>query len=163
MSASRARRSSNFRFISAAKESIGPPPLVLGAIEGCVGLLQKKARIDIGHDEFGRVPQRNANAHADSYLVAVQFEFLVQRIDQALCQHFGIRKLAHAHLQDGKFVAAQPCQRIRLADAGAQPAGNSDQQPIAGGVAKRVVHLLEPVEIQVEHGEHRAFTTRPGQ
>ena len=85
----------------------------------------------------------------------------IQRIDQALCQHLGIRKLPCANLHDGEFVAAQPCQCVGLANTGAQPAGHADQQPVAGGVPQCVVHLLEAVQIEVEHGQRRTLAPRP--
>ena len=144
------------------KEPVDASALLLGAIQGHIGLLQQDSRIDVGQHDIGRAPQRNADADTDDDLVAVQVEARIQRIDQALCQHLGIRKLPCADLHDGEFVAAEPRQRVGLANTGAQPAGHADQQPVAGGVAQRVVHLLEAVEIEVEHGQRRALAPRPG-
>ena len=42
-----------------------------------------------------------------------------------------------------------------------QASGHQPQQLIAGGVAERVVHVLEVVEIEAEHGELPALT-EPG-
>ena len=50
-----------------------------------------------------------------------------------------------AALHHGKFVAAQPCDGVALAHAGAHPACHRTQHIVAGRVAERVVDGLEAV------------------
>ena len=51
--------------------------------------------------------------------------------------------------QHHELLAALPERQVDLAQPGAQPAGELDQHGVPGGVAVRVVDLLEVV--QVEH------------
>ena len=52
---------------------------------------------------------------------------------------------------DDEFVAAEPRHDVARAQRLAQPAGDLDQQDIAGVMPKQIVDDLEPVEIDEEH------------
>jgi hypothetical protein len=54
---------------------------------------------------------------------------------------------ARVVLDNRELVAAQPDQRVALAQRPGQPLGHGHEQRVAHVVAERVVHLLEPVEV----------------
>ena len=53
-------------------------------------------------------------------------------------------------------------ERIRLAQADAQPLGNAPQQQIAGLVAQGVVDHLEPVDVDEQKADGQLIATRAG-
>ena len=61
---------------------------------------------------------------------------------------------------DGKLIAAQAADQVRLADAFLEARRDLCEQRIAGGMAKRVVHVLEAVEVESEHRHQLAVTLR---
>ncbi len=65
----------------------------------------------------------------------------------------GLALVAFASLDDGEFVAAEPGQHVGLAQQRFQPGRHFDQQRVAGGMAERIVDLLETIEVQQENGE----------
>ena len=68
----------------------------------------------------------------------------------------GLSVVAEPVEEDREFVAAEPGQRVAVAQARLEPARGGDQQLVADQVAEAVVDDLEAVEIEVEHGERRA-------
>ena len=58
--------------------------------------------------------------------------------------------------QHRELVAPQSRDRVGATSRGEQARGDFDQQRVARGVAVRVVHALEVVEVDVEHGERGA-------
>ena len=56
--------------------------------------------------------------------------------------------------QDGELVAADAGDRVADAHARPQPLAHRHEQPVAGIVAEAVVHRLEVVEVDEQHG-HR--------
>ena len=64
-------------------------------------------------------------------------------------------------LDDGEFVAAQTGQDIGIAKRGLEPLRDFDQQLIAGRMPQRIVHILELVEVEHQHGESGAMTLQP--
>ena len=52
-------------------------------------------------------------------------------------------------LDDGELVATKPCQRVGFAQGRFEPGRHFPQQRVARRMAKRVVDVLEPVEIQI--------------
>ncbi len=82
--------------------------------------------------------------------LAAQGEGSGQIVEQFLGQRlrrFGIIEPGH---QQGEFVAADPCDGIGLADAGAQPFAHRCQQLIACAMPQGIVDRLETVQID-EH------------
>ena len=57
---------------------------------------------------------------------------------------------------DDELIAAQPANAVAQADAHLQPQRNLLQQQIADVVTERIVHVLEPVEVD-EHHRHFLF------
>ena len=59
-----------------------------------------------------------------------------------------------------EFVAAEPHAEIRGAAGIAHALGGHDQHIVAGGMAERVVDLLEAVEVELHHGQPFAAPLR---
>ena len=55
--------------------------------------------------------------------------------------------------QQRELVAAEAGDDIARAHARAQPVGDVEEQPVAGVVTEAVVHHLEPVDVDEEHGD----------
>ena len=58
--------------------------------------------------------------------------------------------------QHGELVSAQAGHGVGRADRGPHPGGDDAQQVVAGLVAQRVVHALEPVEVDEQDGGDEA-------
>ncbi len=77
-----------------------------------------------------------------------------EHLDDALRQRLGgLALVAFAGLDDGEFVAAEPGQNVGFAQQRFQAGRHFDQQRIAGGMAERIVDLLEAIEVEQQNGE----------
>ena len=65
--------------------------------------------------------------------------------------------------QDRELVAAEPGDRVALADAFLQALGELHQQQVADVVAERVVDLLEAVEVEQQQRQRLAGARRGAQ
>ena len=61
-----------------------------------------------------------------------------------------------------ELVAAEPGGGVALADGGADPLGDGDQQLVADAVAEAVVDVLEVVEVEEQHDERLGGAGRGG-
>ena len=68
----------------------------------------------------------------------------------------GFALVGFAALNDGKFVAAEPCQHVGFPQQRLEPGRCLPQQRVARGMAERIVDVLEAVEIEQQHGERIA-------
>jgi len=66
-------------------------------------------------------------------------------------------------LQDREFVTTQPPDDIFYAHGGLDALADNREQAVANRVSERIVHGLEPVEVQAENREGGAVSFRPGQ
>ena len=64
----------------------------------------------------------------------------------------GVLRLVDARLDDGELVTAKTRHRVRLSRMRQQPQGHFPQQSVSGRMAKRVVHRLEVIEVEVQDG-----------
>ncbi len=131
--------------------AVRPGPLDLGPVHRQIGVAQQVvARLgaELGHDD--------ADAGADEHLGDGDPERIAQRVDQALGGGVGLGVGRQLLEQDAELVAAPPADRVPGAHAGDKPRRDLLEQEVAGGVAERVVDRLEPVEVEVEHGERPA-------
>ena len=71
----------------------------------------------------------------------------------ALRRAQGVVEAENALEQDGELVAAQPRHRVGRARGVADPAGGQPDQLVPGRMAETVVHRLEVVEIDHQHGD----------
>ena len=137
------------------EEAVGAAPVALGAVERQVGVADQLV---------GALPVRradgDADAGADHHLRAVEIVGRAHRLDDAQRQHGGIRRLRDGDLQDRELVSAHARDRVRLPHQGAQALRHHLQQLVAGGMAERVVHGLEVVEIEQVDRHHLAAPAR---
>ena len=129
------------------EEAVGAAAVALGAIERKIGVAQKLVGISPVRGTHG-----DADAGADDHLLAVDLVGLAQRIDDAQRQRGGVDRLRDRCLHDGEFVAAHARDRVGLADASPQPRGDHLEELVAGGMAQRIVDVLEEIEVEQMHG-----------
>ena len=108
-----------------------------------------------------RSGHRRANAGPDLDLVPKDLEGPCHLYQYALGDRLHIAGVEYAFHQNRKLVTAQACRRILGTERRQHPFGNRDQQYISGGVAQRVVDLLEAVQIQKQHAAALVRTARP--
>ncbi len=87
--------------------------------------------------------------------MAVDHEGRADRRDDAPRERRDGLGLRGAVLRDGELVPAQARDQVGVAYRGLQPRGDLPQQPVADGVAERIVHLLEVVEVDAQQCEGR--------
>lgn len=85
--------------------------------------------------------------------MAVDDEGLRQDIEDPIRQTLGLSTIGNVGLEHGEFVAAQTGYHILGPGRGANPFRRQSQQRITALMAKRVVDLLEPVEVDIVDGE----------
>ncbi len=97
--------------------------------------------------------ERHADAHARAKLAVAKRKRLAQRVQDLGRDCLGT--LASAELGDegDEFVAADPRQGIAAAQTAPQPRRHLLQELVALHVPVGVVHLLEAVEVDEEHGQ----------
>ena len=121
----------------------------LGAVERDVGSAEELLRVVAVLGVAG-----DADARADVQQDPVELERRVERRDDALGDLPAVRAVARADEQHGELVAAQAGERVARSHGVAQAAGDLLQQPVAVGVAERVVDRLEIVEVD-DHEHER--------
>ena len=123
----------------------------LGGVEGGVGVA------DQGH-AVGPVDRVGGRPHAggDEQLPPVHGERGRQRGDQPAGHHADVAGAGQVGGDEGELVAAHADQHVPLAGGGGQPARHLDQQDVTGGVAERVVDVLEPVQVDHQHAQRAA-------
>ncbi len=107
----------------------------------------------------GRDPE--AGRHVN--FVVAEVEGGVHGLGQPLDQHRGPLVAPHVLDQDAELVPAEPRHGVRGPTAGQEPLRRGDEQPVALGVAKAVVHLLEVVEVEEQHRDVPALPARERQ
>ena len=96
--------------------------------------------------------QGDPDAASDDDLMAAEIERLVEHLDDPLRQGAGVLGPLDVDLQDGEFVSTEPRNRVGFPNASAQPGGDRAQQRIADRMAERIVHVLELVQVEAQHG-----------
>ena len=128
--------------------------LGLGDVHRDVGLLQQR----VGRRPvLGETGDAEAGAHAqrpilDDARPRDLVQDLLRRQQRAV--DVGQRK------DNRELVAAEPRNRVRVAQRGAQTRRHALQHAVAGMMAQRVVDLLEAVQVQEQQRQRRAFTVR---
>ena len=124
---------------------------LLGGIHRLVGMAEQ----GVGVEAVGRV-QRDADAGGDLHLLVLDGEGGIEHVGQAVQGLLAFGEAGQFADQQHELVAAQAADRVVLAQALGQAAGDLDQQAVAGGVAPAVVDRLEIVEIEIAHGQQVA-------
>ena len=133
-----------------SEEAIGAAPVALGTVERQIGVADQL----VGARAVGRA-HGDADAGADHDLRAVEIEGRAHALDDAQRQHGRIRRLDDG-LQHRELVSAHARDRVRLPDQHAQAFRHHLEELVAGGMAQRVVHGLEVVEVEQVDRHHLA-------
>lgn len=133
------------------EEAPRAPTVGLGTVQGDVGVLEELVTT-------GAVArcEADADADADADLMSVEGVGRADHLDDAPGQHRGVVRAMDVAEDDREFVAAEARDRIDLAHAGTEALGHGAQERVADGMPQGVVDLLEPVEVEAEHGEPAA-------
>ena len=99
-----------------------------------------------------RGADRDADAGADDHLMPVDVVGRADGLDDAAREGCGVGRLGDADLQDGELVAAHARDDVGVPRQRAQPFGDHLEKLVAGGMAERVVDVLEVVEIEKMRG-----------
>ena len=102
----------------------------------------------------------DAGAGARKDRGAVEIDRLVDARKDALGDAVDVLAGAGARQDHDELVAAEPDAEVRGAAGIAHALGGHDQHVVAGGVAERVVDLLEAVEVELQHGQPLAAPVR---
>jgi hypothetical protein len=94
----------------------------------------------------------DADARADADVAPLQRERRPERVDHAPRHERGLRVAAYPAEEHGELVAAEARDRVGAARGVEQAPRHQRQQVVAGGVAQRVVDVLEVVEVDEQHG-----------
>ena len=130
--------------------------VLLGAIEREVGVLEQRV---------GGLTVERADGDADAgrgrHLVAVDMIGLAERGADASRKPHGVFRRSEVLGDDGELVAAKTADQVDVAHALLEPCRDLLEQCIAGGMAERIVHVLEAVEIEPEHGHQLTMPLGP--
>jgi hypothetical protein len=103
---------------------------------------------ELRRDRGVRRDQSDADADGDQTVVAVELERALEQLEQAAAEQLGLRGVLDAHLDDRELVAADAGDRVHLTHARAEPRRDLLEQQIARRMTKRIVDVLEAVQIQ---------------
>ena len=129
----------------------------LGQVHGRVGPLEQRVRVE---GVLGEAGDADAGLHAEADRLEV--ERLAQRVEEARGGVPGCHQADEIGKEDGELVAAQPAHGVDLPYVALEPDGDSLEEHVADLVAERVVDLLEPVEVDDEHGQDAAVAPASG-
>ena len=95
----------------------------------------------------GAVGERDPDARADRDRAVAQLQRVGERVEDALRDASGLVGRVEIVDEDRELVAAEPGDRVEVAEVRVESVGDRDQERVAGEVTEAVVHVLEPVEI----------------
>jgi hypothetical protein len=123
-----------------------------GAVQGEIGITQHVV------SPLVRQERSDADAHGHDDVRPLHSERRAERVQNAIGD---LSCICHLVVdQHGELVAAEARDRIRRAEAVAQPRGNLDEKPVTGGVTEPVVDGLEIVEIDEQDRRRRSSAKR---
>ena len=130
----------------------------LGAAQREVGVLEEVVRVPaVGRD------QHDADARAQDQGLLVDLEGLGQGVHEPPAERVGGTRLIRLLLHDRELVAADAGDRVAVLSAGHQALRAGLDHPVAGAVAKRVVELAEPVQVEGQERRPLAALARARQ
>lgn len=100
--------------------------------------------------------ERCADRGADVDELAIDQKWTAYEFDDAQGQRVCRFRTGDIDLQDGELVAAETCDDVVLAQRRLETLGCFSKQHVAEAVSERVVHQLEPVEVEHEDREGAA-------
>ena len=134
-------------------------PVQVGGVDddpAAVGLGRVHGHVR-GAQQFGRLGTGGGHAQAavDLERQTVDLEGPPQRAQEP-AGGVGDRVGVRVAQQHDELVPAQPREHVVPAQLPGQPLGDGAQQGVPDGVPEGVVDLLEPVQVEHDHGERRA-------
>lgn len=105
---------------------------------------------------------RDADAGTDAHLVTIDIVWLRQSIDQPAGKMRRVQRLAKRCLQHDELITASSRGNIGAAGRLADPVGDLLQQQVTAVVTKRIIHTLEAIEVDAQHGKRFATSPRRG-
>ena len=113
-----------------------------------LGRVHREVRV--AQEVVAAVGAGDADRGAQVQPLALEHHRRGQHVEQARDERL---RIASAGREHGELVAAQPGDRVAGAQRVAQPLAADRQQPVARGVAERIVDLLEVIEVEErDHG-----------
>ncbi len=103
---------------------------------------------------------RDPDARAQPALLSVKHDRLGQRLQQAPSELVNVDLVGDFLGEHDELVAAQARHGIGVADRFREPARERLQDFVAGGVAERVIDVLEPVEIHEQERDGAIVASR---
>ena len=122
---------------------------VLGVVHRDVGVLDQL--LDVL--SVARV-ERDADAGRDRHVASVEVHGFRQRMPDLLGDPGQLLRRADAFDDHRELVAAQPRDRIHLAQESLEALRHDLEHPVAGGVSEGIVDLLEAVEVEEHQPDH---------
>ena len=147
----------DFRIHGIGEEPIGASTFRLRSVECDVGMGKQRLCV-----ERFRSIDSDADARAAADSIAVDRERIADGLQDLVGEKGGVRRLLDADQDDGKLVAAEPSDRVGLANDRPEPLPHLLKQKIANGMAEGVVDILEVIEVEIQHRESLVTAARPG-
>ena len=132
----------------ASKHGVRTGATALGAVHRQIRIAQHLIRVLVM-----RRAERDPDADAGVDLLAANEEFAQQHLVNAIGDACGVFEAGDFVQQDGELVSPQPGDRIARTQEHADPLAEFDQQLVARGVTQAVVHHLESIEVEKQHGK----------
>ena len=129
------------------------------ALAGLLGLAQRLVGLAEGELAAGGAELGDTDARADGEGPVAGAVRHAEHVDDALGDLLGLGQRAGD--QDGELVAAEAGDQVVVADDGVEPAGDLDQQLVAGLVPGDVVDGLEAVEVEHQQAALARSRARP--
>ncbi len=97
--------------------------------------------------------ERDADARRAYHVLVGDAEGTAQGLDQSVHVGHDITEIGDVDQRDGELIGAAACHEIALAQRALNADADLAQHRIAAGMVRRVVDLLELVDVETEHGD----------
>ena len=118
----------------------------LGVVHRGVGLLEQPVRVAIVIEDC-RVGDRDPEAGGHRHRAVADLDREVDDRGDALSHRDGVRRALQRGQEHHELIATEPRDAVHGAHGDQEPFGDLAQDRVAGGMAVRVVDLLEAVEV----------------
>ena len=124
----------------------------LGLVHRRIGVLEQRLR-------FGARVRRDADSYGDGDVerLPIDRKRLFQRTQAALGDRHRRGGILKPGKEEHELVASPPCEGIAFSNARFELGSDELEQRVAHAVSERVVDVLEAVDVDHQHGEHRAL------
>jgi hypothetical protein len=87
-----------------------------------------------------------------THLSPRQFEGLSQRAEDLICINDGFLVIVNPTAEHDEFVSTESSRKVTRPDARANPGRHGGKNQVPAGMAQKVVHHLETVQVKKEDG-----------